>query len=116
MKKITILLCVFIMASCSSDGGGNEWVDEIAVSGAGELNLIFYSSITIESECGNASTQIQYCVSGSVRDEVVLIDGQYNTEIAKCTKVTFIDVDGISQTGLYHGSISIGDKKTTGCK
>jgi len=37
MKKIAILLCVFIMASCSSDGGGNDMFEDVDFGGAGGL-------------------------------------------------------------------------------
>jgi len=52
------------MASCSSDGGGNEWADMDFGSGAGGVVIPpSFLSITIASECEKEESEIEYCVS-----------------------------------------------------
>ncbi|MBG7631766.1 MAG: hypothetical protein IZT56_15225 [Bacteroidetes bacterium] len=118
MKKITILLCVFIMASCSSDGGGNEWADMDYGGGFGSYDLDIdlgpsFQSITITSECGNAESEKEYCVSGSTWDEVLNVN---NTRIDVCTEITFKDLDGNSHTGLYKSTIFTYNEDEVNCQ
>jgi len=117
MKKITILLCVFIMASCSSGDVelGGIWGDDVDFGGGGGEGVLppSFHSITITSECGNAESEKEYCISFYTAVEVLNVNG---TPIEVCTEITFKDLDGNSHTGFYKSNISTYNEDEVNCQ
>jgi len=108
MKKITILLCVFIMASCSSGDVelGGIWGDDVDFGGGGGavmLNFDYDPYVILSEICDLNLNKVDVHVHLSCSQFDNLIN--VSTPPGECDKITITDINGDTFTGLFRVAV-----------